>query len=191
MRLAEERRLFDRRNRYKERFFFSHLYTAMQRSGFQRFLHLDTDNLDEPVPDDRNSELSLVMLWLYGDRRRDVAPAVRTQNPYLNRLDDVLQHDGARRRMVQASDVEEPDLVDAVDRARELTRSEYDHLTAAMDEAWESLQNALKKVSTGYAGEEEPLSQARDIATMANDLLDRIEAGHHEAERERSGASAG
>jgi hypothetical protein len=44
----------------------------------------------EPVPSDKFSELRNLLTWLYGSKERDLEPAVKSQNPDLGRLREVL-----------------------------------------------------------------------------------------------------
>jgi hypothetical protein len=80
---------FDPERRTARRFAFSHLYTALTRAAIKQWLEL-RDGQDGPaVPPERTDRLLQLMSWLYG--QGDAEPAVvRTQNPDLNRLAEVI-----------------------------------------------------------------------------------------------------
>lgn len=99
---------FDRRD-ISGRFAFSHLYTALTRPNYRDFLGLaQTTGLldDNPVDAAHREQLMQVMIWLYGQDRQ---PAViRSQNPDLKRLAEVLPN-----RTAVAMLIREPDLTAA------------------------------------------------------------------------------
>lgn len=97
---------FDMSDRFnKGRFAFSHLYTALSRGEYMEFLELPrrwmTAPADNPVPPASNEKLLEVMGWLYGSKARSKPPLVRSQNPDLANLGDVLKHPVAIR-MIRA-----------------------------------------------------------------------------------------
>ncbi|MDZ4362053.1 hypothetical protein [Brevundimonas sp.] len=80
---------FDIERRTAKRFAFSHLYTALTRASIKDWLGLSAEGAGPLVPEDKLDRLSQLMSWLYG--QGDAEPAVvRTQNPDLNRLADVI-----------------------------------------------------------------------------------------------------
>lgn len=96
---------FDRRD-ISGRFAFSHLYTALTRPTYRHYLGLPESTgllADNPIDEDHRDHLMQMMIWLYG---QDNQPAViRSQNPDLKRLADVLPN-----RTAVAMLVLEPDL---------------------------------------------------------------------------------
>ena len=94
---AEQFKVFDRENRYKNHFSFSHLYTGLDYSGISSFIGLSSadEEMQEPVPAERKRELGELMLWLYGNRRERIPPVVQSQNPNLRELDTVVAHSEA------------------------------------------------------------------------------------------------
>lgn len=86
---------FDPEQRTGRRFAFSHLYTALTRASIKQWLNLEKGTPERPVPQDRVENLRQLMSWLYG--QGDSEPAVvRTQNPDLNRLSDVIGSERSR-----------------------------------------------------------------------------------------------
>ena len=80
---------FDPERRTARRFAFSHLYTALTRSSIKQWLELQDDEKVAPVPERNADRLQKLMSWLYGQGEREPA-VVRSQNPDLNRLADVI-----------------------------------------------------------------------------------------------------
>ncbi len=90
---------FDLEQTTKKSFPFSHLYTGLSRPNVRRYLGLPDDDISavlssDPIPEDNLGHLKTFMSWLYGQRNE---PAViRSQNPDLNKLVDVLGNETAR-----------------------------------------------------------------------------------------------
>ena len=92
---AEENNLFSIENRYAPRFAFSHLYTALGRSQYMDYLGLETNwaghhPMPDPIDPDKHGELKQLLRWIYGSKSDNTPPVVRTQNPDIKRLGEVL-----------------------------------------------------------------------------------------------------
>ena len=86
---------FDLNDRAAPRFNFSHLYTALSRSQYMDFLGLGAawtsyDPEPNPVPGDKADALLEVLHWIYGSKERDREPVVKSQNPDIKNLGQVL-----------------------------------------------------------------------------------------------------
>lgn len=86
---------FDLSNRVAPRFNFSHLYTALSRSQYMDFLGLGSawtsyDPQPNPVSDDKVGALVEVLHWIYGSKEQDREPVIRSQNPDIKYLGQVL-----------------------------------------------------------------------------------------------------
>ncbi|MCH8257176.1 MAG: class I tRNA ligase family protein, partial [Proteobacteria bacterium] len=88
---AEKSAGFDREDRFRNRFYFSHLYTAADQLEFQRFLgiHPVRSLKGKPVSKSHLPQLKELMIWLYGSKAAQKEPIVRSQSPDLNRLREV------------------------------------------------------------------------------------------------------
>lgn len=87
-------------DRTSKKFAFSHLYTGLSYQQFVDFLDLKTEDEKgnppvDPVPLDRHDNLARLLGWLFGDRREDVEPIIRTQAKDLKRVRDVLGNQNA------------------------------------------------------------------------------------------------
>lgn len=110
---AEKEKVFLVEDRYPGRkFAFSHLYTALTRTGFREFLGLpeewrNDDPTPNPVPKDRVENLGKVMVWLYGSKSDDVEPIITSQNPHIRQLGAVLQDARSRAMLISRNKLSE------------------------------------------------------------------------------------
>lgn len=93
---AERAEIFHLSDRVSPRFNFSHLYTALSRAPYMRFLGLAEawsrfDPKPDPVPQERLDSLCEVLRWLYGSREEGINPVIHSQNPDIRRLGEVLE----------------------------------------------------------------------------------------------------
>ena len=93
---ADETGVFQLSDRATPRFNFSHLYTALSRGQYMPFLGLDQawsrfDPTPSPVAQEKLDSLREVLTWLYGSRDRGIEPVIRSQNPDIRRLGEVLE----------------------------------------------------------------------------------------------------
>ncbi len=102
---------FDREDRSKPRFAFSHLYTALTRASVREFLGLTVEDLTAPprpypVPPEKRDRLQTLMSWLYGQERRGEPTLIQSQNPNLNQLSDVLGNPEAQQMLLAKRDLQ-------------------------------------------------------------------------------------
>ena len=101
---AEREQRFEIKDRAnKARFAFSHLYTALDRPDYRRFLGLDLgwnkNPDDSPIADSNLDELSEVLLYLYGSKRDSKPSLIESQNPDLAKLGRCLVNERALQRL--------------------------------------------------------------------------------------------
>lgn len=148
---AEHANIYSIEDRTKKSFSFSHLYTGLASDEFTSYVGMErpdrtVDPSRNPVPPSKREELRNLLIWLYGSKDRGVEPAVKSQNPDLNRLREVL---GSR---VGTKVLEERgSLDDAVVAATPLKLRFEQHLIAANAE----LQHALSALE-GFSALEQP-----------------------------------
>jgi hypothetical protein len=110
---AEEAKIYDVKDRYPgKRFAFSHLYTALTRSGYRDFLGLpqewrSDDPKPNPVPKNHLGSLKRVLVWLYGSKQDQIRPVIASQNPDIKNLAAVLANPRARTIMMLRNDLRE------------------------------------------------------------------------------------
>lgn len=94
---AEKKLLFDIDDRWNPRFSFSHLYTALSRPDYRNFLALDLqwasyEPKPNPVSKNKEKHLAELLTWIYGSKQDSINPVIRSQNPDIKRLGEVLHH---------------------------------------------------------------------------------------------------
>ena len=178
---AERWKVFDRVDRVREHFSFSHLYTGLDYTGISEFIGLSPEaNEDpEPVPVEKKDALEELCLWLYGSKRREILPAVQSQNPDLRRLHGVV----ANREAVAAlrAGVE-------LSRAFEISRPSANVFEESLHAAKRNLEKAHSLLSTGYDGSQQLLTVAEDVAELADDLHAEMQLKSSPRRGRRAGA---
>ena len=94
---ANDNGLFHIEDRNTAKFNFSHLYTALARSQYMQYLDLGEtwakyDPAPDPVPLHKLEELRKILIWIYGSKSENKFPIIRSQNPDIKRLAEVLAH---------------------------------------------------------------------------------------------------
>lgn len=152
-----------------KRLAFSHLYTAMARPNFRKYLGLSEQDSDDdlkpnPVPADHLSQLHNVMTWLYGSRSEHVRAVVVSQNPDLNRLNNVLGSPVGTKILEEEKNL---------DNAEQASTPAIDRFSSALVQASRSVQDALASVG-GYDGDAALLDTAKLLAANARALYDAM-----------------
>lgn len=161
---------FDIEDRYTKRFAFSHLYTGLTRPGFREYLGLNPDDLNfkttgQPIPRAHVRQLMDVMEWLYGSRKRNILPVIRSQNPDLNRLNEVLQRPQSRRSFMSSKSLDE-----AVDVLEPKSRRFSDALLRAL-----SNTETATALVVHFDGSTLLLETAQTLLTQAKFLLESMQ----------------
>jgi hypothetical protein len=109
---AEQLGIFHMTDRYKRAFSFSHLYTGLSYNEFTDYLGMPRTQRNEdpsraPVSPEYHEKLRNLLTWLYGSKEREIQPVVRSQNPDLGRLRDVLKSKSGTRVLEQTSHLED------------------------------------------------------------------------------------
>ena len=95
---------FDPEVRTSRRLAFSHLYTAITRASIRDWLDINNDPSHDPVSKQNTDKLLKLMSWLYG--QGDSEPAlIKSQNPDLNRLANVMAHEHTRDVLLTTRDL--------------------------------------------------------------------------------------
>jgi hypothetical protein len=165
---AETSAGFNREDRVRNRFYFSHLYTAADQPEFQKFLGIDPDKSLErlPVPKGHLSELKELMIWLYGSKAAGKEPVVRSQNPDLNLLREVVGKKNALAGLRGGLSLE---------RASEIGIGDKRRFREALTRAKEDLQQAKGTVTTGYSGEKDLYETIKDISVYAETIKSEMD----------------
>lgn len=107
---AENERLFDIKDRFNRgRFAFSHFYTALGRKEYQEFLGLskgwNQSPNEQPIDQDKIPHLKEVLSYLYGSKQDNLPPKIKSQNPDLKFVGEVLAHPIALEKLRGGSEL--------------------------------------------------------------------------------------
>ncbi len=167
LRQAEEMAGFDKEDRIRNRFYFSHLYTAVEYPEFKHFLGITEESAKRRAPVSRRKldDLADLMIWLYGQRSTNKHPVVRTQAPDLSRLRHVIAKPSALSLLRRGY---------PLDAAFENSIGDPRRFREAVFAAKEELQKAKATVTTGYGGEEHLLETMEGVVATAESVLDEM-----------------
>ena len=164
---AEKAGVFDRNDRYREHFSFSHLTTGLGYSGIQEFLGLPKGEKivgsRRPVPADHERSLGEFLLWLYGSKSKAAPPIVQSQNPDLRRLSEVLESKQATAALRKGL---------GLSVSLEISKGDDRVFREALVTAKQSLQKARGTVLSGYSGSQDLRQTAEDILELSQSLLE-------------------
>ena len=165
---AEENGLFQVEDREQgKQFYFSHLYTALTRPGYRKFLGLSDESQSaepkkNPIGKAYFTQLKQVLLWLFGSDSNGAPAVIRSQNPHLRQLGEVLDNPKARTIMLERNDLS---------RAYaevETPQCQFEH---HLVEAHGAMEDSLKKVSAFDGKNQTLLEMADEINKNAKNLL--------------------
>ena len=124
----------------RTRFYFSHLYTALDQKGFQNFLGIDPERSlqENPVSEENLSKLEELLLWLYGSRADNKAPAIQRQNPDIKYLRDVVGSPDGLGALREGQNLY---------RAWEIATGEERRFVTALTQARNILEDSMRLVS--------------------------------------------
>lgn len=165
---AEREKVFHRDDRYQRHFSFSHLYTGLGYDGIPEFVKVRDleDPTTKPIPKNRLKNLGELCRWLYGSKEKDIPPLIRSQNPDIRLLDEILQ---TPEGIVALRDGNS--LADAIDASK----GDKDVLHTCLREARRNLQKALGKILTGFDGESDLIELAKTVKVLAEKIRQEIE----------------
>ena len=165
---AERTKVFHREDRFNKHLSFSHLYTGLDYDGISSFLGVaaQEDESPNPVPKANVRALGELCVWLYGSRKEDREPVVRSQNPDLRQLNAVL----ANREAIDALRSGTP-----LDKAFEISRPAREIFESSLLAAKRELTTARAYLTTGYDNSDALFHIAGSIANMADDIYVELE----------------
>ena len=177
---------FDRDDRWNTRFAYSHLWTGLGYANIQEFLGIgaETGFKSDPVPKDKIGNLKELCVWLYGSKKQNKEPVIRSQNPDLRKLDEAL----GSKNGVSALRAGLP-----LDIAVNASRGDERLFREAMVTAEQKLKEARGLVLTGYHGDSELLGKAQNISLLAKsihrEIGDKASPAPKRPKSERRGSS--
>lgn len=176
---SEKVGVFDREDRWKKHFSFSHLYTGLDYRNFQNFTGILSDASyakRNPVPKKMMKNFGELCLWLFGSKSRDVRPLVETQNPDLRVLDEVIGSKNGLAALRKGLPLKV---------SRDITEGDERLFRESLVGAKQALQDARGRLLTGYEGETDLLADAEDIRDLATDLHEEMKEKRRKKRRRR------
>lgn len=166
---------FDLKETTRRGFAFSHLYNGLARPNVRRFLGLPCDDVSavldrDPVPEDKLDQLRQFMSWLYGQRNERAV--IRTQNPDLNRLVEVLGNSNARSMLESTRDLDA-----AYDQIEDKDLKFSQSLMSAIRDAEDTL-----RLVPYYDGRADLMSAGANLRRTVYTLYDAIRRAYERAE---------
>ena len=174
---AKNEGLFDVEDRHARRLNFSHLYTALSRSQYMDYLGLGAawarhDPEPDQVPHERLDELRKVLVWIYGSKKDKVRPVVRSQNPDIKRLGEVIAHPRARHVLETKGNLDE---------AHASTEPVDTRLTASLIHAQDHIGEAARSLSAYDGRDQSLLDIAEGVKETAQMVYERMRKKRREA----------
>ena len=162
---AEDSGAYNREQRTRRHFSFSHLYTGLDYQGIRKFTGVaDVDPPRErPIPANKLKQFGELCVWLWGDKEREETALIRSQNPHLRQLDEALQSKDGVAALRAGYGLE---------RSVDVARGDTALFREALLNAKQSLQDARAKVVTGFAGESDLQRDIEEIVDLADALHD-------------------
>lgn len=161
---ADKTEKFSLSDRTTRRFNFSHLYTALSRSQYREYLGLPAawasyDPRPDPVSEEKLNDLGRVLIWIYGSKSDNVAPVIRSQNPDIKRLGEVLASAEGQSILAAGGSLEE---------AHAETQPASQKLAEALILARKHIRESSNNLR-GFDGRDHALlNMAEDISEQAN-----------------------
>lgn len=175
---AKNEGLFDiAEDRATSRLNFSHLYTALSRSQYMDYLGLGNawarlDPTPDQVPRERLEELRNVLFWIYGSKQDGLQPVVRSQNPDIKRLGEVLANAQGRHVLELKRDLDE---------AHSATQPVDRQFTASLLRARDEITEAAGSLRAYDGRDESLLDIAEDVKETSTIVHDRMRRKRQEA----------
>lgn len=181
---AERMKVFDREDRWNRYFSIAYLYTGIGHPGISEFIGLKPENeeAEEPVPTEKRAELGELFLWLYGSKKQEIQPLIRSQNSDLSKLDRVLGNKEALATLRSRNNL---------DLAYEQCETPIYVFEKSLHDAKRALERAHSKLTTGYERSSELLAEASMVSDVAYDLYEEMHRKRHSKRRERMSEAAG
>ena len=165
---AEQLEVFNRDNKWHNHFYFSHLYTGIDTyKTIREYIGLlpETEESKTPVPLEKREELGELFLWMYGNKDQNIEPALKSQNPHLRYLANIL----GKREAIEVLRIDGD-----IEKAYELSLNPATNFSRALVAAKTKLQDSHAWFSEGYDGSEELLETARTTKKLASDLYESM-----------------
>ncbi|MEW5833311.1 MAG: ParB N-terminal domain-containing protein [Campylobacterota bacterium] len=167
---AENEGLFKISDKYNRgRFGFSHLYTALGRKEYSKYLDLELGwdkNPDlQPIKTDKQKErFGEVFQYFYGSKTDNIPPLIKSQNPDLKNLGMVISNPIAHAILKDTRDL---------DKALVETKEKSDVFESSLTNCYIHLRKAQGMMDK-YDGEAHLLEMSEEIYKMSENILEYV-----------------
>jgi len=148
---------------------FSHLYTLIQYPVTKKFLGID--KLDpskpfpqNPVPEVRKKELEEVLIWIFGSKSARKQSLIKSQNPDLRMLDDIIGNPDALTMLRDIGDLEV---------AHDYTQQEDRRLESSITKSEVNIRKA-KSVEDAFKGDEILVQKVKNIHDISGEMYKKM-----------------
>lgn len=175
LRQAEKEGVFNKSNAWGKRFAYSHLWTGLGYASIQRFLGIKADAKErtDPVPKANIAKLGELCLWLYGDKTLGKKPIVKSQNPDLRKLSEILSTAKGYPALCRMKDGDDISIVWRFSRGDEVM------LRESLVDAEKSLKEAHGYLPMGFGDKNtDLLQQGKTILKLAETICEHMQKQH-------------
>lgn len=179
LRQAEKEGVFKKESAWGKRFPYSHLWTGLGYSSIQKFLGIRADARErpDPVPQKNIPKLGDLCVWLFGTKDPVKKPLIKSQNPDLRKLSEILTSDKGYAALSRMKEGQELDDIWRFSRGDEMM------LRESLVGAEKVLREALGYLPTGYAKERSDLlEQGKTIIRLAEAIWNHMNKNHSSKE---------
>lgn len=177
LRQAEKSGVFRKDNSWGKRFPYSHLWTGLGYSSIQKFLGLGADAKEKPnpVPAKNVPKLGELCLWLFGSKNPLKKPLIKSQNPDLRKLSEILASDKGYAALTRMKEGQ------GLDDFWRFSRGDETMLRESLVAGEKALREAYGYLPTGYAREKtDLLQQGKTIFTLAEAICNHMDKMDHD-----------
>lgn len=169
LRQGEKITRFTRDDASAARINFSHLYTLIQYPDTRKFLGIDKYDISEPfpgnpVPTSKKKELEEVLLWLFGSKSAKIESIIKSQNPDLRMLDDIIASEEAIAYLRETKNL---------NAAYEYTEKEDRRLESYIMKAEMNIRKA-KSFEDFYKGDVHLAKRVYDIHVISGEMHEKM-----------------
>lgn len=170
LRQGESITRFSREDIYSKTLNFSHLYTIISYPTTQVFLGINKHKQSEafpenPVPVEKKKELEDLLTWIFGSKSLKQPSLIKSQNPDIRMLDDIIGNRGAVMYLREGHDLKS---------SYELTEKENIRFENYIARAEISIRNA-KGLDDTYKGDLTLKTKVKSIIEIATDISNKME----------------
>ena len=173
LRQGENSTRFSRDDFNASKFNFSHLYTIIQYPTTKKFLGIEKLEASspfpkKPVPPAMLKRLEELLIWIFGSKSKQTEALVKSQNPDLRMLDDILANKDALITLRESSNLQD---------AYEYTEKEDKRLESYVSRAEKNIRKA-KSMEDFYKGDEDLVRKIKTISEISNEMYEKMTSRH-------------